>query len=148
MNKLNIILLILIGVLSFFVFLKLSPEKKTYAIIDGQKFYVDVAKTDSQKEKGLSIYKNIEENQGMIFPFSKTDYYTFWMKDMKFPIDIIYIRNNAIVDIFKDAQPPKSPNDFLPTYTTKSQADTVLEINAGLSQKYKFKIGNRVIIKY
>lgn len=148
MNKLNIILIILICFLSFLVFLKLSPEKKTYVIIYNQKFYIDVAKTEEQKEKGLSIYKSIENNQGMIFPFSTPDYYIFWMKNMKFPIDIIYIRNDKIVDIFKDVPSPKSPNDFLPIYKPKNIADTVLEINAGLSEKYKFKIGDKVLIKY
>jgi len=146
MNKLNIILLILICILSVFVFLKLSPEKKNYIIIDNQKFYIDVAKTDEQKEKGLSIYNKLPLEKGMIFPYEDSGYHPFWMKGMKFSIDIIYIQNNKIVDIFENLPFPK--NDFQTPVIVRPTANSnyVLEINAGLSKKYNFKKGDIVEI--
>jgi uncharacterized membrane protein (UPF0127 family) len=64
------------------------------------------------------------------------------MKDMHFPIDIIFISGNKVVDVFENV--PVSPNDNLPVYATKTRADKVLEINSGLSKKYNIEIGNTV----
>ena len=80
----------------------------------------------------------------MLFPFEKPGYYSFWMKNMKFPIDIIFIKSGKIVTIHKDVMPPKNLTDALPIYNPKEPADTVLEINAGLSEDYKFKEGDEV----
>lgn len=142
MNKLNIILLILIGILSFFVFVKLSPDKNNYVIIDNQKFYVDVAKTDDQKEKGLSIYNKLPLEKGMIFPFKDLSNHPFWMKGMKFSIDIIYIQNNKVVDIFENLPFPKNEFDSPVIVKSTLNSNYVLEINAGLSKKYNFQKGD------
>lgn len=116
-------------------------------IINNKKFNIDIAKSVEQKEKGLSIYDKLPLNKGMIFVFNTPEYYAFWMKDMKFPIDIIYIRKNKIIDIFKNVPAPKSENETLPIIKPKETADMVFEINAGLSDKYNFKIGDLVEIK-
>lgn len=125
-----------------------TQQSKPNVVINGHYFTVDVAKTDEQQEKGLSIYTKLPLDKGMIFPFEKPGFYGFWMKDMKFPIDIIYIGNNKIVDIFEKVPPPKSELESLPVLEPKSSSDFVLEINSGLSQKYKFKIGDIVRINY
>ena len=139
-----IFLIILIACLAFLTTAKQQP----YAIIGNVTFYVDVARTPEQQTKGLAIYNSLPLNKGMVFPFEKPDYYAFWMKDMKFPIDIIYIKKGEIVDIFKDVLPPLSPSSQLPVYKPKKPADTVLEINAGLSDKYNFKTGENIKINY
>jgi uncharacterized membrane protein (UPF0127 family) len=80
----------------------------------------------------------------MLFLFKRTDNYSFWMKDMRFPIDIIFIGGDKVVTIFQNV--PVSPNNNLPVYTTKTKADKVLEINAGLAEKYNIRIGTEVRI--
>ena len=56
--------------------------------------------------KGLSIKNTLNESEGMLFPFDTPGEYSFWMKDMKFPIDIIWIDSNyKIVYIEKNLQP-------------------------------------------
>ncbi len=117
-----------------------------YVKIDGKTFYVDVAKTPKQQELGLDIYDKLPQDRGMIFPFSYPDYYAFWMHGMKFPIDIIYINNDKIVDIFPNLPYPKNINEQPVTVTPSEKANYVLEINAGLSQKYHFKKGDVVEI--
>lgn len=110
-------------------------------------FNVAIAKTEQEKEIGLSGKTSLKENSGMIFPFEKEGYYSFWMKDMKFPIDMLFInKSRKIVTILKDVQPPKSKTDSLPSFTSTEPADTVLEIQAGISDKFNFKIGDDVII--
>lgn len=135
--------LFLISLFLIFIYKKNQPG----VIINGVHFRQEIAKTASEKEIGLSKYNKIEDNLAMVFPFYKSDYYSFWMRDMKFPIDIIYINKGKIVNIFTNVSPP-SKNGNLKIYRSTQPADTVVEINAGLSEKYKFKKGDIVYINY
>lgn len=122
----------------------LSFNKPT-AQIKNIKFNLIVAKSDKDKVLGLSNRKNLAANTGMLFVFDTKGFYPFWMKDMKFPIDIIYIDKDTIVDIISNASVPKDKNiTSLPVYKSKTAANYVLEINSGLSTKNKFKIGDKV----
>lgn len=122
-----------------------SPFAKTpTAIINKQIFSLKIAKTNQEKEIGLSGIKSFPENEGMLFPFGKEGFYSFWMKNMQFPIDIIFINKNRIVKIFDNVPAPKSDTESLPLYQPDQPADSVLEINAGLSKKYSFKQGDEV----
>ncbi len=120
-----------------------ASVKSPIAKINNRTFKLFVAKTDKDRQIGLSKYKKIDSTQGMVFPFSKASYYPFWMKEMKFSIDIIYIKDGKIVTIYKNVPTPKD-NSNPPVYNSTAPADTVLEVNAGLSQKYNFKEGDRV----
>ena len=143
MNKILAVFLLLaiflIG-LGFWQSLKKSPTAK----IGNYTFKLYIAKTAQDKELGLSKYKNLAKDMGMLFPFEKPDYYSFWMKQMKFPIDIIYIKDGKIVTIYKNVSPPKKAAEGLLIYKPQVPSNMVLEINAGLSDKYKFKEGDRV----
>lgn len=123
-----------------------TQAQKTAATvtIDGQTFTVLIAHTEKEKETGLSQRDSLPQNMGMVFPFDKPDYYGFWMKDMKFPLDIIWMNKGQIVTIVNNLQPPTSANPNLPIFKPVSPADTVLEINAGLANKYNFKVGDNV----
>lgn len=128
-------------------YLKNNPSfllKTPTATINNHTFSLKVAKTDKEKEIGLSNLSSLPKNQGMIFPFQKADYYPFWMRDMKFPIDIIFIKENKIVTIHQNLQPPKTKTETIPIYRPDEPADTVLEINSGLSKEYGFKKGDPV----
>ena len=143
MNKilagLLILAIFLIG-LGLWQGLKKSPTAK----INNHEFKLQIAKTAIEKEIGLSKYKNLVKDEGMLFTFEKPDYYSFWMKQMKFPIDIIYIKDGKIVTIYKNVSPPKKAAEGLLIYKPKIPSSMVLEINAGLSSKYNLKEGDRV----
>ncbi len=138
-----IVIIILIAVL-FFIGrayfsnsgFNLTPQAK--ATINNSSFNLILAKTPKEKEIGLSGKESLPKDQGMLFKFEKTGYYSFWMKNMKFPIDIIFIKNNKIVTIYNEVKPPAN-NKELAIYQPLEPADTVLEINSGLSKKYGFK---------
>lgn len=121
--------------------------KSSSVTIKDQKFSVTVAKTLEQTEAGLSEKQSLPENQGMLFVFEKPDYYPFWMKNMKFPIDIIYINKNKIVTIVENTPVPNQNIQQIPIYKPETQADMVLEINAGLSKKYGFKNGDEIKVE-
>lgn len=120
---------------------------KTTATIKNQTFSVDVVKTPKDKQVGLSSKTSIASNYAMYFPFDKPDYYAFWMKDMKFPIDIIFLRDGKIVSITHNAPIPPVDTENLPIYQPEEPANAVLEISAGLAQKYGFVKGDTVTFK-
>jgi len=143
-----IILFALMGGIAYTINVKKFPNfyftKPPTATIDNITFKLYIADNSRDEEIGLSKYSKLDKDMGMIFLFGKSDYYSFWMKNMKFPIDIIFINNNKIVQIFKNTLPPQNSDQPLPLYTPSQPANTVLEINAGLSDQYSFKPGDTV----
>jgi len=103
---------------------------------------VEVVRTETEREQGLSGREKLGKNYGMLFVFERRDFYVFWMKDMLFPIDIIWIdKDGTVVDVLEDAQPDTYPefqfvSDFLAQY--------VLEVNAGFFDKNNIKLGDVV----
>jgi uncharacterized protein len=123
-----------------------SSDTATIKIND-KTFNVEVADSPEKWQKGLSGRDSLPKDQGMLFLFKTSEYHNFWMKDMKFPIDIIFINNDTVVSIVKDAKPPASNEANLPLYKPEAPIDTVLEINAKLSDEYEIKKGDKVEIK-
>lgn len=148
MKKIFFVLFFVAFVLLLVIFSEAVVLKhaKPTARIGNQIFNIEIAKTQKAREKGLAKYNSIPQNFGMLFPFGKVGYYAFWMKDMKFPIDIIFIRNGKIIKIYKDVPAPNTPDSTLPIYKPDQVSDTVLEINSGLSDKYGFGEGDSVKI--
>lgn len=147
-----ILLLIIIGGVYYiqngFSF-PISLSKAATVTIKNQQFKPVVAKTNKEREIGLSEKISIDKNSGMLFVFDKPDYYAFWMKNMKFPIDIIYISKDRIVTIHKNASPPveEAKDENIPIYKPEEPADKVLEIQTGLSDSYGFEKGDSVKIE-
>lgn len=127
------------GNFSFF-----KKEKVATITIKDHTFKLLLAKTPAEKEIGLSKHKSLPQDYGMLFLFDSPDLYSFWMRDMSFPIDIIYINDDQVVTILENNMPPKNKTDNLPVLQPKQPANRVLEINAGLSKKYGFSEGDRV----
>lgn len=98
----------------------------------------------SDRKKGLSDTESLPLAQGMLFVFENTGTYSFWMKDMKFAIDIIWLdENKKIVSIANYAYPePDKKDGELTLYSPSSPAKYVLEINAGLATLNGLQIGD------
>lgn len=113
---------------------KIIPVK-----IANQIFYAEVVSSDERMQKGLGGRKSMCKSCGMIFEFSKAGKYSFWMKDMQFSLDIIWLKGGRIVHIEKNIQP-----DFVGTLISRKDADTVLEINAGIVDNLRLEIGDEI----
>ncbi|MFA6159608.1 MAG: DUF192 domain-containing protein [Parcubacteria group bacterium] len=109
--------------------------------IGGQKFFVELAKTPEKQMQGLGGRAKMREKEGMLFDFGKYGKYSFWMKDAKFDLDILWINEGKIVHIAENVS-----HESLETINPQITADKVLEINSGLTDKYNFKIGDSVKI--
>ena len=113
--------------------------------IGGVKVLVDVAITKEEHNMGLSFRTSLSENQGMLFVFEYPDTYGFWMKDMNFPIDMIWIsEDKKIVSIRENALPESYPESYSP----KDKSKYVLEVAAGFSDKNNLKEGDQVTFTY
>lgn len=100
---------------------------------------VEVAETPAEKAQGLSGRESLPQSQGLLFLFDTPLQYQFWMKDMNFPIDIIWISTDKkIVDITENVDPGTYPKTFNPL----SPAQYVLETNALFAQTHDIKIGD------
>jgi uncharacterized membrane protein (UPF0127 family) len=112
------------------------------AKINSAQLQLLVAKSDAAKAKGLGGRLLIPKD-GMIFFFDKPQELVFWMRDMFFPIDIVWILDKKIVGFAQNAQPePKTPLSNLKRYRSPSPANTVIELKAGEIKRLKLKIGD------
>ena len=114
--------------------------------IDGHVFVVDVAVTEPQKELGLGNRNHMALDHGMLFVYDHAEAYSYWMKGMRFPLDMVWIKDKTIVDITKNV--PVSVNGMLPVYSPKVPVDKVLELNAGITDKYQIKPGDTLLISF
>ncbi len=107
---------------------------------------VEVVDTPEKRSKGLGGRDSLGENEGMLFIFSKPDQYKFWMKSMKIPIDIIWIKGDVVVDLLANVLPPSVGQDdsSLPLYSASSPVDRVVEVKAGYIDAHNIKIGDKV----
>lgn len=101
---------------------------------------VEVARTNESRMSGLSNRTVLEQGKGMLFEFDQEGLYSFWMKEMKFPIDIIWLDSDfKVVYVVIKAKPESFPNLFTPT----TPARFVLEIPAGFVEANNISIGNK-----
>lgn len=122
----------IIVVVTLLIFLWINNKtfcSNNFALVTiGDKTYeVEVANTASTKKKGLSGHEKLNENTGMIFYFEEPIIPTFWMKDMLFPLDILWIdENNKIVGLQNDLDPSSYPKTYYPNKKIKY----VLEVSS------------------
>ncbi len=114
---------------------------KPKACIDKVCFDVEIVQTNETRARGLSGREKLKDHQGMLFVFDAPARHGFWMKEMKFDLDIIWLDQNGRVVGIKENFTPCTPNNC-PSYKPLSEAVYVLEINAGLAQKYNIKEGS------
>lgn len=116
-------------------------------IIGENKFRTEIVRTEADRKQGLTKYKSIEDDYGMLFIFGRDDVRpSFWMKGMSFPIDIIWIDNGKVVQINKDVPVPeiRTLEADLPKYEPRQVVDYVFEIGAGVSDKKGIEVGDTV----
>jgi uncharacterized membrane protein (UPF0127 family) len=157
--KKNIIAIVASALIVFFaavaftfvyVFISVSKNtapRKSEISIGSKSFSVDVASDAATRAQGLSGRESLGDGEGMYFIFDKPENYGFWMKDMKFAIDIIWIRGNKVVGIDENVEPePGKPLSDLKIYYPPQEIDRVLEVNAGTAEKYNLTAGDTVTI--
>jgi uncharacterized membrane protein (UPF0127 family) len=105
---------------------------------------VELARSPLEQTRGLSHRPRLAEGQGMAFVYPGPQPVGIWMKDMRFPLDILWAREGRIVKIEKSA-PPLTPGGPERVYT--ATADLVLEVPAGFTDRASVKVGDSVRLR-
>lgn len=130
---------------------KVVPSPYDHAITVGEnKINVQVVENLSDKQMGLSFRKSLAEDSGMLFDFTNDPVKKpgFWMKDMNFALDLVWIKDGKIIAIDSNVKNPL-PNTLdvnLKLYSPPSEIDYVLEVNGGWCERHNVKTGTEVKI--
>lgn len=132
--------------LLFFLILSVSAcgvkSKNNVALINGHKIKLRVADDNKERWQGLSGVASLSKDEGMLFVFPDYRKRVFVMRNMLIPLDIIFIKDNKIIDIYKNL-PPEGEN-YKERYSSSLPVNYVLEINAGESDYFKIKVGDEI----
>ena len=140
MKKWVSICLIALIILGFFAYRHTALRRGEVGIGDTQ-IQVDIADTAAKREQGLSGRKSLSDSEGMLFVFDTPGKYGFWMKDMNFALDIVWLDSEKhVVGVEKDISPDSYPQVFWPNEAIKY----VLELPSGFAQRHSVDTGSQV----
>ena len=110
-------------------------------------YVVDLALTPAERAQGLSGRPSLDADRAMLFVYERDGPHWFWMPDMHFPLDMVWIRADCTVaGVTADVPnpPPDTPRDQLPRYPASEPVRFVLEINAGQAKSHEITPGSPV----
>jgi len=145
LNRLAVgaVLVLLAAALSVGYYLYERP-KTIRIVISGVTLNVELAETAADQQRGLSGRDSMAADHGMLFIFDQESYWSFWMKGMRFPLDIIWFDSNKrAVFIEQDLQPCAS--EQCPIFTPPVKAMYTLEANAGFVRAHEISLGDTFI---
>lgn len=123
-----------------------APEYGTVSFGRGKTIIVEIARTDAVRRRGLSGRQSIGDDEGMLFLFEDEKVRSFWMHEMNFSIDIIWLNGDVVVGIEDSAPPPGDPNAVPGTYYSPVAVDRVLEVQGGFSLRHGVNIGQEISV--
>lgn len=141
----TVIKILIIGAVLFTIVLLLLWGKTypKHVRLNGKVYTIEVADNSELLTKGLSGHKPLFNDEGMLFVFQQPGKYGFWMKDMSFPIDIIWFDQNLrVVHVEEAVSPSTYPQKFYPG----KEVLYVLELSSGQSDIIELKIGDQLEI--
>ncbi|MEK6967515.1 MAG: DUF192 domain-containing protein [Nanoarchaeota archaeon] len=131
-----ILLLLLVGC-------RIQGEEGIVIEVNDKTWVAEIADSPAEQQQGLMFRESLPANKGMLFVFNDSEPRTFWMKNTKIPLDMIFIDANwRVVSVVKTATPCIS--DPCQLYNSTKPAKYVLEVNAGEAVEKGVKVGTRV----
>jgi len=121
-----------------------QPSPLPTITIENCTFIIETAISPEQKQQGLSQRQSLNQDSGMLFIFDQKNKYGFWMKDMNFALDFVWISDDKIVDLSENV--PIFKNNQITKIIPKNPVNKVLEINAGMIKQCQ--ISKNSIIKF
>ena len=123
-----------------------EPAKEAQVVVNDKAMQVAIADTPDKRSLGLSLRDSMPRDRGMLFVFDEEGVYAFWMKNMEFNLDIIWINSTGtVVQVEKNLKPCL---DICPSYESGKPALYVLEVNAGVSDELGIREGTTVKIVF
>ncbi len=123
---------------------KLNSHESKFILKNKIQIDLEISNTFEKREIGLMHRKFLDKFKGMIFIYDKVEIVNIWMYNTYIPLDIIFLKDKNIINIIKNASPClQLPCEL---YSSKEPIDTVIEINAGMSDQLKLKNGDNLEI--
>lgn len=120
-----------------------KDDAKVEVRLNGVRVIAEVMRSDTKRQQGLSGREKLVEGEGMMFIFDQEEMYSFWNKDMKFPIDVVWLSRGKVVGVsalpIYDGQEPA-------VISAPSPVDVVLEVPAGFANTHTIMVGNSIEI--
>lgn len=142
----NYVVPILLGIVIVCSLLFIYAHPQTVVTIDSLRIPVSAARTPIEWKKGLSGSAALARGRGMLFVFPHPDYYEFWMKRMRFSLDIIFIDSNKRIVQIVDIAPPPQPGQKPVIYRPSQPVSFVLEVNSGFARQHGIMAGQQAVI--
>jgi len=128
---------------------KLNPGLATIQTPDGFTIFAELAITPAQRTKGLMYRTRLAPDRGMLFTFAEPGYWTFWMKNTKMALDILWLDEQGIIVHIQHAAPIcKRQDNLCPRYRSTAPAISVLELGPGRAEKLSLTKGKKLQIEF
>ncbi|KKU28702.1 MAG: hypothetical protein UX80_C0013G0006 [Candidatus Amesbacteria bacterium GW2011_GWA2_47_11b] len=115
-------------------------NKQNQLMVGSVTINIEIADTEETRQHGLSGRSSLPANSGKLFVFPQPARHSFWMRDMNFPLDFVWIRSNRVIQLSSSVPATQPPV----TLTPDQPVDQVLEVNTGFIEKYGIKVGDAV----
>jgi uncharacterized membrane protein (UPF0127 family) len=119
------------------------PATTGLTLPSGRVLSVEVMVKEEDREMGLMFRPSLAEDHGMLFVFDQLDFHGFWMKNCKFPIDIVWLDETAKV-VHVAASVPPCKAEPCPVYQPLQRGKYVVEMVAGLAKREKVVLGAKL----
>jgi len=137
------IALILTALLGFCAFAPRRPRFVKVFLPDGASITAELAVTDEERARGLMFRERINPDQGMLFVFAAEGVHSFWMKNTKIELDMLWLdRDRRVIHIEEDV--PPCLEDPCPSYGPGRPALYVLELKSGSARAHRLMISDRI----
>jgi uncharacterized protein len=116
------------------------PDVIPLTLPSGKVLQVEVMVKDEDRAMGLMFRPELPKDRGLLFVFSEADFHGFWMKNCRFPIDMVWLDDKGRVVHLAEGVPPCS-KEPCPVYQPMRKALYVVELNAGQARREKAAVG-------
>jgi uncharacterized membrane protein (UPF0127 family) len=144
--KKTLVLLLLVALACGCAQKKIAADYTQACFPDGYCVNLELAVSEADRARGLSGRDALKDDAGMLFIFEIPYQHAFWMKDMNFPIDIIWLDKDGTVIYTAENAPPCTPA-YCPNHIPKQNAVYVLEVNANQTKTHAAKEGSKITLK-
>lgn len=123
-----------------------QPKQITQSLNLGNKvtLQVEVADTEAEHIQGYSNHPPIGYREGLLFVFEKEGVYPFWMKEMLFDLDFIFINKEQVVYLLENIKAPVNNQGQIEYANSEAPFNQLLEVRAGFIAKYNIKVGEQI----
>lgn len=138
--------------LSHFIFIGLALslcgcpiDKQPMVQLKGEKFSVEIADDQDERVRGLMFRESMDANHGMLFVFDQSAPQSFWMKNCRIPLDIMYF-DESMRFVSGHFGVPTCRSENCPSYPSQGDAKYVLELNAGVGRDLNLQVGDVITL--